>query len=137
MESRTAVIKDFIFYAKNELGIEHLPKVNLVTDRAFATTNHSFGAYKPENQDINVYIANRNMADILRTLAHELVHHRQNELGMEMDGGTGSEIENQANSVAGVLLRNYGQQNELIYERKMITLKEIYELNKEIKKLKK
>lgn len=118
-QEKIPIIKDFVRYAQQELAIEHLPKIQLVTDRSFATTNHSFGAYKPENQDINVYVANRNMADVLRTLAHELVHHRQNELGMEMDGGTGSEVENQANSIAGVLLRNYGQQNELIYEAKI------------------
>ena len=95
MEDRIEIIKDFIRYAQIELGIENFPKINLVTNREFATNHHSFGSYKPESVELNVYVANRNLADILRTLAHELVHHRQNELGMEMDGGTGSEIPNQ------------------------------------------
>ena len=67
-----------------------------------------------------VYCKNRNMADILRTIAHELVHHKQNELGMIKPGSgdTGSDIENQANSLAGIILREYGKMNRLIYESK-------------------
>jgi hypothetical protein len=58
------------------------------------------------------------MADILRTLAHELVHRRQDEQGRidYNSGDTGSEIENEANSTAGVLLRNFGKVHENIYE---------------------
>ena len=58
------------------------------------------------------------MADILRTLCHEMVHHKQNEAGrLKSDTGkTGSEIENEANAQAGILLREYGQHNEVIYE---------------------
>jgi Zn-dependent peptidase ImmA (M78 family) len=114
---KQGIIQDFIRYAVEELGIENLPKIHLVYDNSFAKNNHSFGAYRPESKELHVYISNRNLADILRTFAHELVHHRQLELGMEMDGSTGSETENQANSIAGVLLRNYGKQHEVIYER--------------------
>ena len=124
---KQAVIKDFLLYAKDRLGIEHLPKIDFVTDRAFAIDHRSFGVYKNESRALHVYVANRNTADILRTLAHELVHHRQNELGMEMDGDTGSEIENQANSIAGVLLRDYGKSHEVIYER---LIKKRYERTK-------
>jgi hypothetical protein len=54
----------------------------------------------------------------MRTLAHELVHHWQNEEGrIKPDsGGTGSDIENEANALAAVLMRNYGKQNPKIYE---------------------
>jgi Zn-dependent peptidase ImmA (M78 family) len=47
--------------------------------------------------------------DIYRTLAHELVHYKQKENGKEMNGNDGSEIENEANAVAAVLLRQYSQ----------------------------
>lgn len=119
------IIQDFLRYAKEELAIEQLPQIRLVQDRNFAVENRSFGSYRPENRELQVYVANRNMADILRTLAHELVHHRQNELGMELDGETGSDIENQANSIAGVILRNYGKNKEVIYERRKLTKKRI------------
>jgi hypothetical protein len=60
------------------------------------------------------------MADILRTLGHELVHRKQDEDGrIDMNSGeTGSKIENEANAKAGVLLREFGQQNKQIYESK-------------------
>lgn len=116
---KQSIINDFILHAKEQLAIEQLPNIHLVTDRSFAVSHRSFGAYKPEQRELFVYIGERNVADVLRTLAHELVHHRQNELGMELDGSTGSEIENQANSIAGVILRNYGKSNEIIYEGKV------------------
>lgn len=116
-QNKLSIIKEFVLHAKEELAIEKLPKIHLVTDRSFAVSHRSFGVYRPELNELYVYVANRNTADILRTLAHELVHHRQNELGMELDGGTGSDIENQANSIAGVVLRNYGKSHEVIYER--------------------
>jgi Zn-dependent peptidase ImmA (M78 family) len=122
---KQSIIQDFLNYASEELAIEQLPQIRLVQDRNFAIENRSFGSYRPETRELNVYVANRNMADILRTLAHELVHHRQNELGMELDGETGSNIENQANSIAGVLLRNYGKSKEVIYERTKLTKKRI------------
>lgn len=125
MEDKVFIIGDFVNYAIAELAIQQPPKIYLVTDNDFAKQNHSFGSYQPQSGEIRVYIANRNTADILRTVAHELVHHRQNELGMEMDGSTGTPIENQANSIAGVLLRNYGEGHEMIYERKKHTKKRV------------
>ena len=67
-----------------------------------------------------VYVKNRNMADILRTLAHELVHRKQDEDGrIDYESGeTGSDIENEANAQAGVLLRDYGKIDNGIYEAK-------------------
>jgi hypothetical protein len=65
-----------------------------------------------------LYVKNRNVADILRTLAHELVHRKQDEEG-KIDynsGETGSEVENEANAMAGVLLRDFGKTHENIYE---------------------
>jgi Zn-dependent peptidase ImmA (M78 family) len=117
---RTDIIGDFVNYSAEQLGIERLPQIYLIADREFAVKNRSFGSYVPKTGQLNVYIGNRNLADILRTLAHELVHHRQNELGMLRpdSGETGSPEENEANSLAGELLRNYGKINELIYESK-------------------
>ena len=58
------------------------------------------------------------MADILRTVGHEMVHHRQNLQGRleKISGEDGSKEENDANSIAGILLRVYGRKNPHIYE---------------------
>jgi translation elongation factor EF-Ts len=57
-----------------------------------------------------VYAKNRNLADIMRSLAHEIVHSKQNEISAlsGIDGETGSDIENQANAIAGIIMRHYG-----------------------------
>jgi Zn-dependent peptidase ImmA (M78 family) len=58
------------------------------------------------------------MADILRTLAHELVHHMQNldDRLTDNSGDDGSPEENEANALAAVIMRQYGRENSHIYE---------------------
>ena len=125
-QERLDTIKDFVDYCRINLEIEQLPEIEFTEDKSWATNSRSFGHYIPSNNFLKVYIGNRNLADILRTLSHELVHHRQNELGMikSNSGQTGSEIENQANSISGILMRNYGKTNELIYESKLTFMAE-------------
>jgi hypothetical protein len=72
----------------------------------------------PQEEKIMVVVHNRNMADILRTVAHEMVHHMQN-LDNRLNpksGEDGSPEENEANALAGVMMRKFGRENEHIYE---------------------
>ena len=120
-ESQTATIGEFIKYAIKNLAIQNPPRnLTLSYNNDQAKSKRSFGYFEPASNKIWVYVKNRNMADILRTLAHELVHRRQAELGMldDMSGETGSVIENEANAKAGVLLRDFGKINNSIYEHK-------------------
>ena len=111
-------IQDFMGYCKDNLGITELPSLVVVDDRNIARENTSFGGYSPSEKTIHLNVAGRHLADVLRTLAHELVHHKQNQDGVlhNYAGETGSEFENEANSMAGVLMRNYGKANPAIYE---------------------
>lgn len=111
-------INDFMGYCKDNLGIAELPKLVIIDDRGAARENTSFGGYSPSERVIHLNIAGRHLADVLRTLGHELVHHKQNEDGVlhNYAGETGSEFENEANSKAGVIMRNYGKSNPAIYE---------------------
>jgi cytidyltransferase-like protein len=118
-ESETATIGEFIKYAIKNLGIQNPPRnLSLSYDTNKAKEMRSFGYFSPNDNKIWVYCANRNMADILRTLAHELVHRKQDEDGRISyeSGKTGSEIENEANAMAGILLRDFGKQHEEIYQ---------------------
>jgi cytidyltransferase-like protein len=118
-ESETATIGEFIKYAIKNLGIQNPPRnLSLSYDTNKAKEMRSFGYFSPNDNKIWVYCGNRNMADILRTLAHELVHRKQDEDGRISyeSGKTGSEIENEANAMAGVLLRDFGKQHEEIYQ---------------------
>jgi len=134
-ESETGTIGEFIKYAIKNLGIQNPPRnLSLSYDNAKAKEMKSFGYFDPNDNKIWVYVKNRNMADILRTLAHELVHRKQNEDGrLDITSGeTGSPIENEANAVAGILLRDFGKINNSIYEGlKKKPINELsYDLNK-------
>lgn len=117
-QNRLNVLKDFIGFCKAELNIQTLPKISLLNDKSFVEQFRSFGEYNPQTTTIKVVALNRNLADICRSLAHELCHHRQNELGMiyNESGDTGTDIENDANAMAGILMRDFGKRNVDVYE---------------------
>jgi Zn-dependent peptidase ImmA (M78 family) len=112
-----AAIKDFLKYAVKKLGIQKTPVVILNKDKDRVNELRSMAGYMHKENKIWIYTGKRNTADIIRSLAHELVHCKQKESKTNpIDGSTGSEDENEANSVAGVLLRTYGKINPEIYE---------------------
>ncbi len=119
-KSKARIIGEFIKFAKDRLSLNQLPfQIKLVKDNSFATTFKSYGGYDPNTDEIYVYVSNRSMPDILRTLAHELVHLKQRQdgvIGGVEDGETGSDVENEANAAAGILLRDFGRRNGNIYE---------------------
>jgi len=118
IENKEDVIQDFINFATNTLELQQVPKITFTDDEEIAKQMHSLGMYKPQTDELLVVRGNRMIADVLRTLAHELVHRKQNELGQlePQSGATGSPAENEANAAAGVLLRLYGAKNTDIYE---------------------
>jgi hypothetical protein len=105
------ILKSFLQFAKEHIGLEQLPRINFVQGSERSVKNHSFGGYG--NHEINISVSNRHINDVLRTLAHELVHYKQ-DLNGELDGpdpgATGSPQENEANATAAVILRNWGKQ---------------------------
>ena len=120
-KSKGRIIGEFIKFATERLELESLPnKIQLIKNESFPKAVKSFGGYNPETDSIFIYAGNnRNIVDILRTLAHELVHLKQRKdgrIGGIKDGDTGSDIENEANAAAGILLRDYGRRNANIYE---------------------
>jgi hypothetical protein len=118
-ESKENSINHFVEYATKKLKLSERPKITLLSGREYSEAKTSLGGYNPMSKEIYVAIEGRLTADILRTLAHEMVHRKQDELGLVKDeikdGATGSPIENQAHAVAGILMRNYGKINKQIY----------------------
>ena len=118
-ETKQQSIQNFVEYATKRLKLKETPKINLVSGREFAETKTSLGGYNPDDKSIYVATEGRLTADILRTLAHEMVHRKQDEMHLvknaEKDGADGSPIENQAHAVAGILMREYGRINKQIY----------------------
>lgn len=106
-------VYDFIAYAAQQLDIEKMPHIELHTDPDWSARERSFGRYSPETHTLEVNLANRHIMDILRTVAHELTHCKQHLSRPLPDhaGNTGSAWENQANAVAGAIMRDYAQAN--------------------------
>jgi len=106
-------VHDFISHAAERLGIENMPHIELHSDSEWSEREHSFGRYTPNTHTLEVNLANRHIMDILRTVAHELVHCRQHELSPLPDeaGETGSRWENEAHAKAGELMRDYADAN--------------------------
>lgn len=71
-----------------------------------------------ENDKIFIYGKNRLLADILRTISHELKHFSQSIKGILTpdSGKTGSPEENDANIFSGNIMRIYGKKRPLIYK---------------------
>jgi len=116
--SKAKIINTFLEYCSDYLSVTR-PTIKLVNSPEYTQTYHSFGGYMPSEQKIITVVHNRNMADILRTLAHEMVHHMQN-LDNRLtpkSGEDGSPDENEANSLAGVIMRKFGRENAHIYEQ--------------------
>jgi Zn-dependent peptidase ImmA (M78 family) len=105
-------LPDFIKFACDELGISEHPRIDVV-DQVPGASGTTFGCYNPEQQTIYLVSKGRHPKDVYRTLAHELVHYKQDQedrLHSE-SGTTGSKEENEANAQAGVVMRNYSEQN--------------------------
>ena len=118
-ETKQQSIQHFVEFATKRLKLKETPKISLVGGREFAEVKTSLGGFDPISKEIYVATEGRLTADILRTLAHEMVHRKQDELGLVRnpmkDGADGSPIENQAHAVAGILKREYGRVNKQIY----------------------
>ncbi len=119
VESKQESIHHFVEWATNRLKLKETPKVTLINGNEYAQEKSSLGGYQPTTKEIYVAIENRLTADILRTVAHEMAHRKQDEMGLVTneveDGKTGSDIENKANAVAGILMREYAKINKKIF----------------------
>lgn len=109
------ILKNFILFAKDKIGLESLPKINFIKGSERSVEHHSFGGYG--NNMINITVSNRHINDVCRTLAHELVHYKQ-DIHNELDdnaGDTGSPQENEANAYAAVIMREWGRMHPQLF----------------------
>lgn len=112
-------LTEFVGFCKEELQLDSAPKITIVRDPAFSVKNKTFGHTDLDEGSITVQVKNRHILDIFRTLAHELVHikqMRENRL-KPGSGKDGSDHENEANSVAGVILRKYAKMHPDLFRR--------------------
>jgi hypothetical protein len=115
-------LEKFVDFVKKELNIENDVNIRYQTDKDGIKTTAVYkyqdgGDEEFEQSEVRVYTKERALQDIMRSVAHELVHHQQNERG-DLEGkisNVGGPIEDEANAVAGELLKKYGIQHPEIY----------------------
>jgi pyrimidine deaminase RibD-like protein/predicted nucleotidyltransferase len=117
-----AMMHDFLPMAAEIIGITHVPRIKLVREIPPQGGQPTFGYYDADQGEMVLGIANRHPLDIVRTMSHELTHFRQDQTGNLNygDGETGSDQENEANAVAGVIMREFGRRFPEYYKNKPI-----------------
>jgi Zn-dependent peptidase ImmA (M78 family) len=101
------ITDEFVKFVAKELQLQSLPASIKFVGSDYSKENLTFGTYRPDTDEIVIVKGNRHIADVLRTLAHEMVHHKQRISGQELNGEDGSSTENEANAVAGELMRKF------------------------------
>jgi cytidyltransferase-like protein len=123
------MLDSFVSFASDKLGLKSMPSVKYKTEN---DSYNSFAAYNPGSNELSISTANRHPMDIFRSVAHELVHHKQNEdgrLGKDIakEGATGSDIENEANSEAGKIMRWFAKSNPDMFSKSYVSEETINE----------
>ena len=111
-------VAKFVDWTAKKLNLQKVPTVELSMDTEDAQNNHHTGRHIMGDDSVWVYAKNRNLVDILRTVFHELVHIRQEEIGMVKPGSSypGSPIEAMADMLAGKYIKIYGEKNHHIFQ---------------------
>jgi hypothetical protein len=106
-----------VFMRDNGMNVIPLPKIKVISDdkenasRLLGKTAY----YSPSDKSITLYTFGRHPKDVLRSFAHEMVHHEQNLNGTLKNIGTtntnedGSldKIEREAYEKGNIMLRNW------------------------------
>ena len=106
------LLEEFLNFTNNKLKIDRPYSVYFVDDKVNAADALGKTAmYNPNSNSVYIYVTDRHPKDILRSLAHELMHHKQNCDGrLDKTYGEGSDnletLEREANQ-AGYLVRQF------------------------------
>ena len=121
-EDFVEMFSKFLPMAMHYLELDSLPKINF-TSHIKDTHQPTFGMYVNGEHTLHVALINRHPNDILRTVAHELTHYKQDvEHSLNDESGTtGSPEENQANQMAGIIMRHFNKKYPEYLNSKPIT----------------
>lgn len=117
------MFRKFLPVAMETIELTSLPEFNFVS-HVESPGQPSFGQYIAQENVMYVALANRHPVDILRTIAHELVHYKQDtehQLNIH-SGDTGSLEENQAHQLAGIVMRHFNKMYPEYLEAKPIMM---------------
>lgn len=98
--------EELLDLCREEFSLENIPPIKFSTKND-SIDGSSFGSF--DGESIVVIIKNRHPMDVMRSLSHELVHWHQQKSGQKLNGSTGSFTENQANAIAGIIMRKFAK----------------------------
>jgi hypothetical protein len=110
-------IIEFVKFVKKELGLEKCPTIVLQNGRGELKTTANYD-YSKKNKVIRINIKNRFLVDVMRSIAHEMVHHKQYEDGRlkVKPPDIGGEIEDEANAKSGQYIKMFSKIDDTIYD---------------------
>ena len=110
-------LNSFVKFVKEQLELKTVPTISIQNHRNGLKTTANYD-YTKENKIVKVCMKNRALVDVMRSIAHELVHHKQFEQG-RLDvkpPDIGGEIEDEANAKAGQFIKMYARIDDTIYD---------------------
>lgn len=117
-ENKKTKLNNFVkFVVRDQLKIKDPPSIAIQNGKGKIKTTASYD-YTQENKIIKVNGKNRALVDIMRSIAHELVHHKQFEQGRlkVKPPDIGGEIEDEANAKAGQYIKMFSEIDSSIYD---------------------
>jgi len=120
---KAKLASEFIIFCADHLPIEGDFEIYIVAERephGISTT----AVYEVGNNCCRIYAKNRAFADVMRSVAHEMTHMMQDEMGL-INGpirDAGGFHEDQANAKAGELIKLFAKSQDgrrAIYERRL------------------
>lgn len=110
-------LNEFVKFVKDQLGLQTVPTISIQNHREGLKTTANYD-YTKENKVIKICMKNRALVDVMRSIAHELVHHKQFEQGRlkVQPPDIGGEIEDEANAKAGQYIKMFAKKDSTIYD---------------------
>lgn len=115
-DEKKEILDKFVLFVKEQLELKTVPTVKIQNNRDGLKTTANYD-YTKENKIIKVCAKNRALVDVCRSIAHEMVHHKQFEQGRlkTQPPDIGGEIEDEANAKAGQFIKMYAKEDPNIY----------------------
>jgi hypothetical protein len=109
MRNAEIIIDHFLDFCVHYLEMRTKPAVIVINDKKWSVEKGTFGIYVPSEDKFTINIYDRHIMDILRTVAHEMVHAKQREEGVS--DAPRDIIEIQANRLGSMLIKVFGKKH--------------------------
>lgn len=106
---QVSLISAFLPFLSQKLGISPLPKIILTGTKHEDMTT---GSISIKSNLIKVLAKGRLLADIFRTLSHEMTHYKQIQEGRVENSERKAELEGEADVLAGQIVYEFAHLNE-------------------------